>query len=753
MRRWMLRTFCGVVAALSLCLAYQSWHGGRTLGEESSAEAAPQPFPRGKATLLEPDAAVAIGDAVRVSHEEPVQGESTSSRRTSRSILVGDRYADPAEAAPTPRTAARPMPRRVHPQLDAEQPSSPQPHIGQQQPSALPAENPLGLPEDEAAMDRSEEDYRQADPLAAPLPGENTIDEQPVAAPPTALESLSDDEPIGPEQPGESAVPAELDPVPAEFDEAPAPPASADRLPSSGDMPRRELPGEEFSGEGPRGRKGSGGESAGDPADDPSPVRIEARSETRVDVPRQPGRAVVLPGSATAAEAALPPISLRWDVPSAVNRGEPIPCQLSVYNPSESPCGDVLVQVRIPAGCELLQSEPPLKADNGVLTWQVGSLSPSQTQMLRLSLRGDLQGAIKPTAVLTVTQAVAARVFVQEPKLDLAMQIAPQSLAGEVAMLEVQVSNPGTGVVPQAAVVVQLDSKLHHPKGSVLRYELGSLGGNETRRVRIPVIGLEPGQGVIRGSAFSGTLKVESQATIAIRKPALEVALDGPKLRFVDRPGTYTITLRNPDTVAVDNVQLSADVPREATLVQASRGGHYDPATGRVTWFLGRVEGEQSIQATLQLKAATPGEYRLAATAVGSPDVTATSEMSLRIQGFAAVEVEIADLEDPVELGSENTYQVHVHNRGTKAARDIQLAFLLPAELELIEVDGPTREEVSGQRILFGTIATLEPEQTYTYQIRVKCVQAGRAVVRAYYRSGDYEVPLQVEKVTRIYGD
>ena len=55
---------------------------------------------------------------------------------------------------------------------------------------------------------------------------------------------------------------------------------------------------------------------------------------------------------------------------------------------------------------------------------------------------------------------------------------------------------------------------------------------------------------------------------------------------------------------------------------------------------------------------------------------------------------------NPVEVGGETTYEVHVANQGSKAAANVRLAVLLPAELKPLAAEGPTRYGLDGSRVV-----------------------------------------------------
>ena len=88
------------------------------------------------------------------------------------------------------------------------------------------------------------------------------------------------------------------------------------------------------------------------------------------------------------------------------------------------------------------------------------------------------------------------------------------------------------------------------------------------------------------------------------------------------------------------------------------------------------------------------------------------------MEGLAAIVFELSDVNDPIEVGGETTYEVRVINQGTKAATNLRVVALLPPEMKPLSADGPARHVIDSQRVLFDPLAQLAPkaDTTYTHQ-------------------------------------
>ncbi|RMF92632.1 MAG: DUF11 domain-containing protein [Planctomycetota bacterium] len=250
-----------------------------------------------------------------------------------------------------------------------------------------------------------------------------------------------------------------------------------------------------------------------------------------------------------------------------------------------------------------------------------------------------------------------------------------------------------------------------------------------------------------------GNLKVEDAQQFEILSPQLQVQIDGPAKRFLEREAAYTITIANPGTAPAQNVHLTAALPPGLKFVRANNAGSYDEATRTVHWMLAELPVRQQGQVELVVMPIEEGTQPLTASARADLGITAEEELAVNVEGIAAILFQVADTNDPVVLGGETTYEIRVRNQGTKAATNVQLLAVLPPELQPVAADGPTANHVNGNEIIFDKLSQLAPKAETTYRIRVKGVQPGDQRVRVQLLSDDIRVPVTKEESTQVYSD
>lgn len=447
-------------------------------------------------------------------------------------------------------------------------------------------------------------------------------------------------------------------------------------------------------------------------------------------------------------------VSVAWTAPKEVNRGEAIPCTLQVSNTGESPAVAVEVHVKLPDGVTLADADSTPDVDGRLVTWQIGRLEPHEVKVFQLGLLSQSQGDLAPMAAVTYTRAATTSIQVLDPQLELSIEGPSQTTLAQTEPFALVVSNPGTGRVRNVVVQARLQGKLQHAEGTELEYTIGTLGPGETRRLDLPLSGREPGTGSIAAVASGdGRLSAEADRVVHVVRPTLEIAIDGPRLRFVDRQATYTIAVQNSNPVPANNVQLFGAVPRGLQLVEADGGGSYDERMELVAWFVGRLQPNESRQVTYTVKVREPGSYQVAAAVRADPGIEEQTYVTTEVEGISAVVLNVTDVDDPIEVAGQTAYRIEVTNEGSKAARNVQVAARVPVEMQAVDTKGPTPGAIDEDRVTFAPIERLEPGQTEVYHVLVHCRQPGQVRFRAYFRSEENPKGVQQEEVTRVYQD
>ena len=147
------------------------------------------------------------------------------------------------------------------------------------------------------------------------------------------------------------------------------------------------------------------------------------------------------------------------------------------------------------------------------------------------------------------------------------------------------------------------------------------------------------------------------------------------------------------------------------------------------------------------------GQHLLRLTGSDETGLMIEREHEISVEGIAAIMFQVVDVDDPIELGGETTYEIKVLNQGSKAATNVELVAILPPEMQAIAAEGPTRHTVEGNRVVFGPLSRLAPKADTTYRVLVRGLHPGDLRIRVHLLTHEIDTPVTKEESTRVYSD
>ena len=420
-----------------------------------------------------------------------------------------------------------------------------------------------------------------------------------------------------------------------------------------------------------------------------------------------------------------PAVSLEWAGGAPVAKvGQSTEYALVVRNICNIPVQQVVVRVRIPAGLSVQNTEPRAMTETGILVWELGTLLAKQERSLSMKLLADTKGDVTTQAWVTFTGSSVMRIRVREPKLALKTTAPEKVLVGDAAAFTLTVSNPGDGSADQVKIQALLSEGLEHARGNKIDFDIGNLAAGESRNVTLLCATRAGGAQKCEATAVAeGGLTARDTATVNVIMPRLDLRVDGPSLRYLDRKALYTLKVTNPGDAPATNVTVADMVPAGFKVLAASDGGRHDYQTRTVSWFLGEIGPGQTREVKLEVQAINAGEHQHKATAVGARGLRAEAEMLTRVEGLSALMVEMVDTEDPIEVNGDTAYEVRITNTGSKTETDIKLVAAVPDKMQFKNATGPVRYREEGKTIVFEPIEKLAPRADAIFRINVKALE------------------------------
>ncbi|HEX4149380.1 MAG TPA: hypothetical protein VHY20_10345, partial [Pirellulales bacterium] len=461
------------------------------------------------------------------------------------------------------------------------------------------------------------------------------------------------------------------------------------------------------------------------------------------------------PGAKQLEGAQAPSLTLEKILPAEVQVNKPATFEIRVRNVGAVPAHQVEIHEDIPQGAQLLSTNPrAARGTRGELIWSLGTLPAGQDVTVRCEIMPTTEGELGSVARVQFAAEASGRTVCTRPDLAVTAEIPTEALIGEDITLKIRVSNPGTGVATGVLLAEHVPPTVEHPAGVELEYDIGQLQPKESRELVLTLHAVKAGKAVnlltVQGD---GQLQAEQRTPLTVVAPALDVSLEGPRRRFLDRQAVYTVWVSNPGTASAQGVELAATLPPGFKFVDANNSGRYDPATRKVQWLLEELPPNQKGSVTLTAVPIEAGPQTITIGSTAKRGLNVEKQEQVVVEGVAAIMFEVADLADPVELGGETTYEVKVVNQGSKAASNVRLTALMPPEMKPLSAEGPTRFQVEGQQVHFQELPRLAPKASTVYRLRVQCQSAGDMRVRVQLTTDDIRTPITKEEATRVYAD
>jgi uncharacterized repeat protein (TIGR01451 family) len=462
------------------------------------------------------------------------------------------------------------------------------------------------------------------------------------------------------------------------------------------------------------------------------------------------------PRPAALANRQEPAISLEWNGPSVIRLGQPAVFHILVRNVSSAPVQQVVVRCPVPETTTVAVSDPLSLTRGNVLTWELGAMAVGQERRIELQLVPAARTCLNLHATVTFTGMAGLRVQVREPKLVLKLLAPERVVLGDSATVTLTVSNPGDGPCEHVKILTALPEGLEHPRGRQVEVDLGSLAPQEQRTLQL--VCAARGQGVQRCEAAAvadGGLKTAAAAAVEVVLPRIDLTASGPHLRYLERKAVYVFKASNPGSASAGNVTLQAIVPPGLKFHSASAGGQYDATTGSVAWFLGELPAGQGKDVTLELIPISTGDQVVRAQATATHGLKTETEVRTHVEGLSSLLLEVADADDPVEVGAETSYEIRVTNTGSKMETNLQLTCTLPDHMELrgARCAAGCRFRVDGHDVIFEPLPRLAPKADVVYRVFVRGTGPGDLRFRACVQAEGLSQPLVREETTKVYSD
>jgi uncharacterized repeat protein (TIGR01451 family) len=461
--------------------------------------------------------------------------------------------------------------------------------------------------------------------------------------------------------------------------------------------------------------------------------------------------------------------------PTELSLGQPLNCQIRVRNPSSEALSGVRVEAPMPEGVRPMFADPTPDNLGDRLAWRLGNMEPGGERTIRLEVMPTQPGELHLMPVASFAAAMGLRTRVTRPPFSASISSAESAAPGSTVRFNIQLTNHQTvriervqlrvllgfdlgsaqqadARVEQALLRRQLPVGLDHEQGNVIEADIGPLEAGQTRTVQLPARAVRPGRWATVVHAFGeGVPDTRSQGMIQITQQALVLKLDGPNTGALHQEQVFQLTVSNPSEQPAQKVQLTQVIPDGLEYLGGSTAGSFNPTTHEIRWQLERLEPRQQQTVTFRTRARAVNDWALSALVTAEAVADARATCAIHIGSAPTLTAEVIPLDDPIEYGSEATYEVRVANQGPAAGEDVRLALFLPdVLLPGVPLNSATRATVQGQSVFYEPLAQLGPRDVAVYRIRVRGLRPGQGQFRAVLSARGLPTPLSQEITSHV---
>ena len=295
----------------------------------------------------------------------------------------------------------------------------------------------------------------------------------------------------------------------------------------------------------------------------------------------------------------------------------------------------------------------------------------------------------------------------------------------EPAEMRLVVRNAGTAPLTGTRVTGTLPAGLKTSDNqTTLNFIAGTLQPGEGKTCLFKAMATAPGTYAIQARATSAEgASVDAETTTLFHAPALAITCNAPGEVLIGRPAELCLTVRNTGDAPDTNVNLTLPIPDGATLVSTTPVGAV--ADGRLVWEFPHLapQATQTVCAVFTLR--RPGLLAFAPVARGACAPAVESSCATRVEGVAGILLEMVDLEDPVEVGKEVTYDIKITNQGSATIGNIQIVCTVPDGQEFLSGSGVTPVAAQGRTLTMEPLPALAGKAVASWRVVVKALAAG----------------------------
>ncbi|MCE2812269.1 MAG: hypothetical protein LW850_17935 [Planctomycetaceae bacterium] len=449
----------------------------------------------------------------------------------------------------------------------------------------------------------------------------------------------------------------------------------------------------------------------------------------------------------------VPQLRLRVDGPQSIEVGKKTTYTIHATNEGESELQGLIIRASTPKGVTIDGIKSMVGAyevdqtpqDVSVL-WELESLAANDSKSLEMQIEVleaeqfaiNLEWSVAPSP----TQM---NIKVQQPKLELDLSGPVDVQAGVPQKYRVRVKNSGNANLSDLNLSLQTET--------TSQYEsiLGDIPAGAEKIVDIELTFEQPGLFPIVATAKDQTGKLQQRQRVDVQVQELELTATwhGPEEFIQGTQADYELVIQNTGGVLATNLDCTIDVPQGIEILELPQG--VSRVGNQVRWSIQALKPNSEFKLPLRCDMVLEGNQTLLFQSQSNGEVNLQTKISTTVEAIADLELSVVEPQAPAPVGTPVVYEIHVVNRGAKAAENVRVLAQFSEGIEPLRIEGHPGRIVPGQA-LFEELAQVPAKQTVTLKVICQASKNGVHRFRAAVQSPTSQEDLLEEGSTRFVG-
>lgn len=456
-------------------------------------------------------------------------------------------------------------------------------------------------------------------------------------------------------------------------------------------------------------------------------------------------------------------VGIEKGMPKEVQLGAPFEYVVRVTNLSRNYLNEVQVHDVLSDNFDFQSSEPAGQLDGRRLAMNIGSIAPGRSKLVKVRGSASQGEAIESCAEVRYQSGVCATARLVEPSLTLtklqrldesgsswtADQIV--SLSCDTVRYAYKVTNSGTGVARDVKLFDDLGQGIQTTDGRErLEVEVGDLGPGESKTIEQAVRMASPNlyKTDARAVAVGGLKASTTEVVTRVVQPELLFDLECREEIYLGKPAKFRMTVSNKGEGPARNSTVQFFKPASVAVIKAE--GATDKGN-LLSFELGEIPAGQSREFSVVLLGKERGTITVAAEAKADCARMSRQVCSTEIIGIPAILLEVVDVEDPIEVGGEETYIITATNQGTAEGTNIKMLVTFEGNWTFVSAGGATEATARGKTIEFAPFPSLAPKEKAVFKVTLKARSEGDTRFKVTMTSDQLTRPVEETEATNLY--